>query len=596
MTDTVQNSRSVSLARLCQSLGINRQAIGIQPNIRQAKQWEQLDNLVIVLTALLGLVIFLLLYQLRALDDNRLTSWQWVFYEASILKVFLILTIGTVVAYVFSIISIPERKPALFLFISSFIAAMFLWNEPEVIIDTSRYFVQAKYLELYGIGYFLSEWGKEVMAWTDLPLVPLLYGLVFDLFGENRLGIQVFNTLLFSGTVVLTYLIGSMLWDRTVGFYGGLLLLGMPYLLTQVPLMLVDVPTMFFLTLAVYTTIKALRQGGTTLLVMAAIAIALAALSKYSAWLMLSIIPVIAACHLSREWRPVVKQATLIMLGGGLLVGIFIVLKLDVVIEQIRLLLSYQLPALGRWGESFTSSFLFQIHPFIAVAALVAVYLAVKKRDTRFAIVFWLLLLVVLLGIKRLRYIIPILPMVALMAAYGIRQVANARVGKFIVSSAAVFGVVIAVFVYMPFFMKTSLVNIKVAGAYLNSMRAPKIAVVTLPTYRSSVNPVVSVPILDLFTRKTIVYQENGVRTPRPGWVDRSPLRFTWEFGRPRFFNGNAGLSKASLPVVIIFSDPEQIIPDHIAKRIAGYRLVNESALSDKVFRYQTIVRVYEPV
>jgi 4-amino-4-deoxy-L-arabinose transferase-like glycosyltransferase len=596
MTDTVQNSRSVSLAGLCRSVEKNWQAIRIQLNNRQAKQWDQHDNLVVVLTALLGLVLFLLLYQLRVLDDNRLTSWQWVFSGISILKVFIILTIGMVVAYVFSIISIPERKQALFLFISSFIAAMFLWDGPEVIIDTSRYFVQAKYVELYGIGYFLGEWGKEIMAWTDLPLVPLLYGLVFDLFGENRLGIQVFNTLLFSGTIVLTYLIGSMLWDRTVGFYGGLLLLGMPYLLTQVPLMLVDVPTMFFITLAVYTTIKALRQGGTTSLVMAAIAIALAALSKYSAWLMLSIIPVIAACHLSREWRPVVKQTTLIMLGAGLLVGIFIVLKLDVVTEQIRLLLSYQLPALGRWGESFTSSFLFQTHPFITVAALVAVYLAVKKRDTRFAIVFWLLLLVALLGIKRLRYIIPILPMVALMAAYGIRQVANARVGKFIVSSVAVFGVVIAVFVYMPFFMKTSLVNIKVAGAYLNSMRAPKIAVVTLPTYRSSVNPVVSVPILDLFTRKTIVYQENGGRTPRPGWVERSPLRFTWEFGRPRFFNGNADLSKAPLPVVVIFSDPEQILPDQIAKRIAGYRLVNESALSDKVFRYQTIVRVYEPV
>lgn len=586
MTDTVQNSRSVSLAGFCQSVEKNW----------QAKQGGQLDNLVIVFTALLGLVIFLLLYQFRALDDNRLTSWQWVFSEVSMLKVFFILIAGTVVAYVFSIISILDRKPALFLFVSSFIATMFLWGGSEVIIDTSRYFVQAKYVELYGVGYFLSEWGKEIMAWTDLPLVPLLYGLVFDLFGENRLGIQVFNTLLFSGTVVLTYLIGSMLWDRTVGFYGGLLLLGMPYLLTQVTLMLVDVPTMFFLTLAIYTTIKALRQGGTSSLVMAVMAVALAALSKYSAWLMLSIIPVIAACHLSKEWRPVVKRTTLIMLGGGLLVGIFIVIKLDVVTEQIRLLLGYQLPALGRWGESFTSSFLFQAHPFIAVAALAAIYLAVKKRDTRFAIVIWLLFLVALLGIKRLRYIIPILPMVALMAAYGISQVANARVGKFIVSSAAVFGVVIAVFVYMPFFMKTSLTNIKTAGEYINSMNTDAITVVTLPSHRSSVNPAVSVPILDLFTRKTIVYQRYEGRTPRPEWIERSPLRFTWEFKHPQFLNGDAVLSKATMPVVIIFSDPEQILPDQIAKQIVGYRLTNESALSDKVFRYQTIVRVYEPV
>ena len=64
------------------------------------------------------------------------------------------------------------------------------------------------------------------MAWTDMPLVPFLYGLIFKFFGESRLYIQIFTTFFFSMTVVLTYMIGKTLWDEDTGLYGGMLLLG----------------------------------------------------------------------------------------------------------------------------------------------------------------------------------------------------------------------------------------------------------------------------------------------------------------------------------------------------------------------------------
>ena len=92
------------------------------------------------------------------------------------------------------------------------------WKVPEVIVDASRYFTQAKHLDVYGIGYFLREWGRDINIWTDMPLIPFLYGLIFKLFGESRIYIQAFTTLLFSLTVVLTYNIGKTLWDETVGF------------------------------------------------------------------------------------------------------------------------------------------------------------------------------------------------------------------------------------------------------------------------------------------------------------------------------------------------------------------------------------------
>ncbi len=209
---------------------------------------------------LLNLLIFLILFVCRSLDDNRLTSWKWVFADIHIAPILAILIPGLILAYALSKTSFLERNPIYLLLISFFLAAIF-WKVPEVIVDASRYFTQAKHLNEYGMSYFLYEWGKDVMAWTDLPAVPFLYGLVYKFFGEHRFVIQVFTTLLFSMTVGLTYLIGKSLWNEDTGISAGMLMLGIPYLYTQVPLMLVDVPTMFFFTLAVFAMIKALDQG-----------------------------------------------------------------------------------------------------------------------------------------------------------------------------------------------------------------------------------------------------------------------------------------------------------------------------------------------
>ncbi|MFV1993072.1 MAG: ArnT family glycosyltransferase, partial [Acidiferrobacterales bacterium] len=359
------------------SLPVNHNIFGLN----ESKPKQNIDTLLVTLISLLTLTTFLALFVFRSLDDNRLTSWQWVFNGSNAFNVLLVLVIGIFLAYVVANVSLPLRKPAIWLFISSFIISALFWAEPEVIVDASRYFVQAKSLELYGIGYFFREWGNEIMVWTDLPLVPLLYGLVFKFFGEYRAGIQIFNSLLFSGTAVLTYLIGKTLWNETVGLYGGVLLLGIPFLLTQVPLMLVDVATMFFFTLALFTTIKAVKQGGTALLLLASVTIVLAMLSKYSVWLMLSVIPVIFVSHIEYGRKILLRRATVITLATVFLIGIVLLWNFNVFAEQLKFLLNYQVPGLKRWGESFTSTFFFQVHPFITLAALFSAYVAFRKKD-----------------------------------------------------------------------------------------------------------------------------------------------------------------------------------------------------------------------
>lgn len=551
------------------------------------------QRLLALLVSLITLTAFAALFVFRSFDDNRLTSWQWAFDRGDFAWLFPALAAGVVLAYAVSRVSVSVQWQAPALFASSFMAAAFFWGAPEVIVDTARYFVQAKYLGLYGPGYFLAAWGGEIAAWTDLPLVPFLHGLVFTLFGEARIAVQIFTTLLFSAATVLTWLIGRTLWDDTVGGVAGALLLAMPYLLTQPALMLVDVPTMFFLTLAVFTTIKAIRDGDARFLAAAPVAITLAMLSKYSAWLMLSVVPVIVAVHLDRGWRPVLKRAAVIGLATILLAGTLALMKFDVVAAQLKLLWSYQLPGLARWGESHVSTFLFQVHPFVTAAALCSVVVAFIRRDRNYAIVAWMLFLVMVLGVKRARYILVTLPMLALMAGYALREIADGRLRRFVVSCAVVSALVTAVFGYLPLFKGMSAANLMAAGERLDAMDVDRVEVFTLPQERSIVNPAITVPMLDLYTGKRIVYRDGAVAPPAPQTIATSPLRFTWEFGTPSYYE--PGRESPGDAVAVIASHVDQPLPDRLAARIAGLRLSREFTLSDRIFRFRTVVRVYGP-
>ena len=541
---------------------------------------------------LLSLAAFLTLFVFRAQDDNRLTSWQWVFTNTDVFRIMPILILGLVLAYALAKVPFPRHHGASMLFVSSFAVAALSWSEPEVIVDVARYFTQAKHVELYGVGYFLTEWGGQIGVWTDLPLVPLLYGLIFSLLGENRIFIQIFTTLLFSGTVVLTYLIGKTLWDETVGFYAGALLLGMPYLLAQVPLMLVDVPTMFFLTLAVFMTIQALERGGTKLVLLAALAVALAFCTKYSSWLMLSVLPVVFIARHWRGARSVWLRAATLATASVVLIGVIVLPNLGIIMRQLEILQSYQAPGLERWHESFASTFLFQIHPFITGAALFSAYAAYKRRDARYVIILWLPLLMVLLEIKRIRYLLPMFPMLALMASYGLREIRDRGVRKLVVLCSVASSVVIMVFGFLPFVQGASAANLKQAGEYLDSLATDRVEVIALAQLHALVNPAVSVPILDLFTSKRLVLRNDLVAAPAAQVLNKSSLRFTWEYRNPPYYAAATDATAAGA-VLVIASDPVQLLPMSVRRRLQAYRLSREFVVQENIFGYRTLVQVY---
>lgn len=557
------------------------------------RRLESEDRPWAILLSLCTLATLLCLYNLRTLDDNRLTSWWWALDGVSPSLFFLLLVGGVALAYAVSRLSLPERGVVPAMFAVAFFVTAGLWAEPEVVIDAARHFMQAKYLEVHGIGFFLAAWGDDIPAWTDLPLAPLLHGVIFQIFGESRVATQVFTSLLFSGTAVLTYLIGKTLWTRELGLNAGMLLLAMPYLLAQVPLMMVDVAAMFFLTLAVLAFIGAVVRGGPLRCLIASVAITLAMLSKYSNWLMLSVIPIVVLTHARIGWKVVLFRAAAVGVGLLVLMGILLYAKYDVVAAQISLLREFQAPALGRWGESLLSSFFFQIHPIVTVAAVVSTYFAVKKKDLHYAIIGWMLLVVTVLGLRRMRYMMVLLPMLALMAGYGLDAIKRVEFRKLIVANAVVTTAVIVAAGYLPFFESTSASNLKQAGEYLDSIHAGTAEVHVLPQTRSSVNPDVAVPLLDLFTDQQLVYGGGGGSAHAPRSIVDLPWRWTWEVPTLGYLP-TADTAAMATTVVVIQSEEDQPVSEYLAKRIHGYRLQKEFTKTSGVFRFRTIVKIYQ--
>lgn len=547
-----------------------------------------------------------LLYYLRFADDNRLTRWDWVFGGNPATRIYFPVLGGVALAYLLSLTSFIEDRPAAWLFVISFATSAFFWREPELIIDASRYFTQAKHLELYGAGYFFREWGRVIPAWTDMPLVPFLYGLLFKLFGEARVFIQVLTTSLFSLTVVLTYRTGSEIWDnREAGLYAGLFLLGVPYIYTQVPLMLADIPATFFFTLSVYTFVLAIKRGGIRI-PLAALAFFAAFLSKYSIWLMLSTLGVVLTVYLfspqtgttpiqtkGRKYsRQCLLRAGSVLLLSVSLAGAAFLYMGDVFTQQMRFLQEFQKPGLKRWSESLVSTFLFQTHPFVTMSAALSLFVAIRRRDARVLITLWPVMLLLALQVKRIRYTLPTLPLLAVAASYGLLALKDRDTRRLVALCAASCSIMLALFAYAPLMQKMSCVNLKQAGEFLDSIPRRNVEVYIAPYTAPVLNPAVDVPVLDLFTNKRILYNYEPEQQPPAEVVAASPLRFTWEYKNPIYYRYNPAQPSGSA-VVVITEDAGKSLPDTLRQRTKYLHSSKKFNVSDDMFMHQTLVTVY---
>jgi hypothetical protein len=388
-------------------------------------------------------------------------------------------------------------------------------------------------------------------------------------------------------------MIGKTLWDENTGFHAGLLMLGIPYIFTQVPLMLVDVSTMFFLTLSIFAVIKALEQGGIWRTFLSGVALFIVFFSKYSAWLWLTVMIPIILVYIRENPRQTFKRSSVIATIAFLFNVIVFIFYSDVMSEQIKLLITYQGPGLRRWTESFVSTFFFQIHPLITSAAIYSIYVAVKKRDLKYTIIGYLIFLVIILQIKRIRYMIPLFPMIALMASYGLQELRNNETKIFMVFCIIIYSFTISYSAYLPFLQKISTANIKHAGKFVNTLDVEGLEVITLPQKKSIINPQISVPLLDLYTDKRIFYQPNSEAPHNWDKIKNSSLRFTWEYTNPDYYMMKKNGHNQSRAMVIISQKPDQPISRYLKRKTQSYKHSKVFKTVTGLFRYRTVVTVY---
>lgn len=547
----------------------------------------------LALVFLCNIAIVLLLFTFRYLDDNRLVSWAWVMNNTTLFTSLLLLLPGLVGAVLITRVPIEYHRLPWFLFIASFLVTLPLWSVPEVYVDSARYLAQAQVISDHGIFYFLREWGHAVPAWTDLPLVPMIFGLVSNLFVENRIVVQIVNSLFYSGTIVLAFITGEMLFNRTVGFFSSLFLLGMPYLLIQTPFMMVDVATMFFLSLAIFLVLKYILTGDLRWGVLAIIATPLALMSKYSA-------VAVIVCLFAGIWivhgkisKQTVRQLMFLIAGTSMLLIPFLVGKYDVISQQLMLLFQYQVPALNRWQESHVSTFFFQIHPFISLAAVAAMVIAWRQGNTRALCLSVLVLLLLVTGIQRSRYLLILFPIVALLAAYALATIIDPKPGALIAGLITLTSLLITYNAYAPFLHGSSSDNLHQAGQYLNTLPEQQVQVFVLPQTRSSINPNISLPLLDIYTHKELLLgkSEFVFDDVREWNAATSPLRFTWSYDPVARYRKSEDIDADA--IVVIGNEPAQISAFEQQDEFKGYYPAKTFFGQEGVFNYSTIVSVY---
>ena len=236
------------------------------------------------------------------------------------------------------------------------------------------------------------------------------------------------------------------------------------------------------------------------------------------------------------------------------------------------------------------------MHPFVSLAAIASLYFAVKKKETAYIIPAAALCIMLAMGVYRARYLLIVYPMLALVAAYGFRQLEDKFLQRFIVRSAVVVSLAVTFVASMNFLQHHySAVNLKDAGSYLNTIEQANIAVIVLPQPQTAVNPAVVLPLLDYYSDKKF-HRVGGVAIPNP--IDErsqriSSLRFTWEVKQHVYPIIKYEEVIPAPVLVLLSSDNEKQLPDSVAGILNHYVLDERFSVTDDVFRFQSVVTVY---
>lgn len=179
------------------------------------------------------------------------------------------------------------------------------------------------------------------------------------------------------------------------------------------------------------------------------------------------------------------------------------------------------------------------------------------------------------------------------MAGFGLQAIRAAAPRRLVLACAVASSLVVAFYGHLPFLGRTSASNLQEAGAYLNGLEEETVEVFTPRREGAPVNPAVSVPMLDLYATKRVVYAYEEPPPEVSRAVQTSPLRFTWEYRNPGYYAEGGPPPEERTAVVVVSDDLDAPLPADLERRLGSLDLARTFARDEGVFEHRTLVRVY---
>ncbi len=465
------------------------------------------------------LLSYFLIFKFSYLDKTLLFSLKMMLNFLN-LKLFIILLIVFIlISFFLSRLQIKtsSKKIILFLFLLAFILSTFSWGVTVPNPDVVEFFGIAKYVHINGIGSFISNFGSASFGDYRFHIMPILIGLLFQIFGESVWVVYLSYSFIFAFIPVLTYLLSKKLFSKNIALSASILVISFPIILIQSTMFLVDIPTILFVLLAIYTFILFLEKPSLRSTLVSFLSISLAVSSKASAIIFL-VLPLITIFLIyydkSSNKKYFLKKIIPLFAILFLIAVVFIFTYSNYFVAQSSLDLS-QLNIVGN-PDHFVPwySLLFQINPIIMLSFLVFLVLFISYPSSKgLILISWFILPLILFKDVNTRYLFPAFPALAIAASISLsklkKPLALFTVILVLLSSVALFSLVYIPAVNNTFYDS----NIKLTGNYLNSLDINSVGVYTFYenlTFTYSPKTEIYAYLVDFYSKKRVYYDLSG--------------------------------------------------------------------------------------
>ncbi len=472
--------------------------------------------LLFIAISVLLVVIYGFLIKHSQTDETMLYSWWWVVRYVSLDAFFFMLIVLLAVSFFISKIDL-HIKEIYFLFavfILAFLLSALTWGSAIPNPDVAEFFGVAKYIEVNGLWGYTTSFGAGELSMYRFHTFPFLVGLLFRYIGESVLLVNMFTSIMFSLIPVLTFLLAKRLFEEKTAMISSIFVLSMPLLLVQSSMFLVDMPTVFFVLLALLSFHCFLSGRKVLHYPFAGLAILLALVSKRTAvlFLLLSlfVMLLIVKKRSHKDLRYISMKSFVIFYLVFIVLISFLFFKLDFFSSQLGLDLS-QANIIGNPPHYVNSfSYFFQIQPVILILFLVfLMFFALRPTLSKLFLFVWVFFPFLFIQGTTVRYMLPAFPAIAIGAALMLSKLKK-PITVFVVSAIFLSSTLFFAMGYLPM-LKGEFYdnNIRAAAKYTNGLDINTIGVYmeyANLTYKISPKTEIFGYVFDYYSDKRVFY------------------------------------------------------------------------------------------